>query len=127
MARREKRLVDDREREQILRALEQGQKVVDVARLYNRGERTVREIAHAAGVELPSRQARVRHYEDLPLRVPANIFNALTLAANRRNATASRLAVELLAGVLCRGSIECALNGRSKIGVSALQGESLGV
>jgi hypothetical protein len=105
--------VGDDEREQIVRSLTHGRKVREVADIYGRSERAVRLVAKAAGISVAPRtyKPQPKEYRDLALSLPLPLMAALIVAAKRRDLKPDALAVQLLHGVLAKGSVERTLAG----------------
>jgi hypothetical protein len=97
--------ISDQERDQILAALREGQRVVDVMVVFGRSEHMIRKISRTAGV-FAARPPAAKQYRDLKLTLVEPVARLLAAAAARRTVSAEDLAGAILTGVLTRGSVD---------------------
>jgi hypothetical protein len=100
--------ISDGERSQIIAALREGRKPIDIAREVGRSENAVRSIAREAGLISPrSRYTPVdKRRRKLSVILPESVAALLERAAARRGAGFEILAARILIGVVARGSID---------------------
>jgi hypothetical protein len=104
--------ISEPERELIIRCLTRdGMTVRKTTEIINRPERAVRLVAKQAGLSIPRHKTLPRQYRELALTIPLPLMAELERAADRRELEPAALAVQILRGVIGKGSIYRALAG----------------
>jgi hypothetical protein len=104
--------ITDAERDLIIRSLtKHGRSARQTAEIVGRPERAVRLVAKQAGLTL-TRSHTVKQCVDISLSLPAPLHAALERAAYWRDIKPDALAVQILHGVIAKGSISRTLAGQ---------------
>jgi hypothetical protein len=96
--------IADKERQLIIRAIQDGGTATEVASLYGRSARAVRQIAREEGLSFSRHVREAKH--DLTLRLPEAAISLLSAAAKRRKQSTAEVATNVVIGVLMRGHFD---------------------